>query len=357
MKTNRGVSLIVLVITIIVMIIIVGAVIIFLTDTNVIDQAESAATKYRVAQLEENLGIEVQNALLAKYGTTENVSISIQEILNISPEEEEEVAINIATANSIPANMPAGTYYKLDENRYATKTRENTREMLLASRGIDRDNELVTNTYVVNENFDVYYIISGTIGKPEPEIVIDDEKIINLTMQLMSSEDPTSPEFEPVSIELKKELGITDIESNFILDYMVTMFDENDEMPCVYFYTIDRLYIMNADGQLEYADPAIKVTTCEYTKKVGQILTELKTFFVGKNISQINFETVNTDILKQCKSIKSIAVSENSDSGISIAGVYFEINGVEYDFSNANTLELIPDENGEFVAIYLTAGA
>lgn len=354
MKTNKGVSLIVLVITIIVMIIIVGAVIISLTDTNVIDQAESAATKYRVAQLEENVKIEMQNALLAKYGTTENVSISIKEILNIEDDKDERI-VNIATANSIPANMPAGTYYELDGNRYATKTRENEREINLASRAIDRENELVTNTYVVNDNLDVYYIISGTIGKEQPEI--DDEKVINLTMQLMATESPTDPEVETLSIELKKELGITDIESNFILDYMVTMFDENDEMPCIYFYTIDRLYIMNTDGQLEYADPAIKITTCEYVKKVGQVLTELKTFFVGKNLSQINFETVNTDILKQCKSIKSILVSENSDSGVRIDGVHFEVNGIEYDFSNANTLDLIPDENGEFVAIYLTAGA
>ena len=43
--------------------------------------------------------------------------------------------------------------------------------MLLASRGIDRDNNFVTNTYVVNENFDVYYIISGTIGEKESEEV------------------------------------------------------------------------------------------------------------------------------------------------------------------------------------------
>ena len=63
MKINKGVSLIVLVVTIIVMIIIAGAVIISLTDTNVIEQAENAATSYRVAQLKENLNAEIQNTL------------------------------------------------------------------------------------------------------------------------------------------------------------------------------------------------------------------------------------------------------------------------------------------------------
>ena len=128
MKINKGVSLIVLVVTIIVMVIIAGAVIISLTDTNVIEQAENATTKYRVAQFEENLNIEKQQKLLAEYGTTEGVNISVRAVLDITEENEEEYVVNIATANSIPANIPAGTYYKLDEDRYATKTRENERE-------------------------------------------------------------------------------------------------------------------------------------------------------------------------------------------------------------------------------------
>lgn len=112
------------------MIIIAGAVIISLTDTNVIEQAEYASERYRVAMYEEKINLARQEKLLAEYGTTEGVNISVRAVLDITEENEEDYVINIATANSIPANMPAGTYYKLDENRYATKTRENTREKI-----------------------------------------------------------------------------------------------------------------------------------------------------------------------------------------------------------------------------------
>ena len=241
MKINKGVSLIVLVIIIIVMIIIAGAIIISLTNTNVIDQAENAATSYRVAQLKENLNAEIQNTLFAKYGTTENVSISIQEILNIAPEEEEEVAINIATANSIPANMPAGKYYEIDGNRYATRTRENTRDMLLASRAIGRDGKIVTNTYLVNENFDVYYVISGTIA--EPVLEINDEKVTELLEQL---DNPAEAEPEQV-IALKKELHLEHIAGNRFKDIGFTMIDENYEKNYVYFPERDRMYLVEGE--------------------------------------------------------------------------------------------------------------
>ena len=51
MKEKKGISLIVLIVTIIVMIIIAGAIILSLTETNVIDQAEVAVEKHNLAEI------------------------------------------------------------------------------------------------------------------------------------------------------------------------------------------------------------------------------------------------------------------------------------------------------------------
>ena len=61
MKEKRGISLIVLIVTIIVMIIIAGAVIISLTETNIIDQAETATKNWNISTIKEQFNIK--NAL------------------------------------------------------------------------------------------------------------------------------------------------------------------------------------------------------------------------------------------------------------------------------------------------------
>ena len=58
MKEKRGISLIVLVVTIIVMIIIAGAVIISLTDDNVIEQATKATTNWNLSTIKEQISVE-----------------------------------------------------------------------------------------------------------------------------------------------------------------------------------------------------------------------------------------------------------------------------------------------------------
>ena len=320
MKINKGVSLIVLVVTIIVMVIIAGAVIISLTDTNVIEQAENATTKYRVAQFEENLNIEKQQKLLAEYGTTEGVNISVRAVLDITEENEEEYVVNIATANSIPANIPAGTYYKLDEDRYATKTRENERELDLASRAIDRDNKVVTNTYVVNENFDVYYVINGTIAS-EPEI--DDNKVSEILTSIFAG---TKDEATIVS-ELKQALYIDDTKINSLWDLLIAygyMAEDSGEEnnTYMYFYTVDRLYLLVADNmQFSYTNKTDNEKLYQYAKKLEQIRGELITAFVDKSLSGIIedlekensgltlYEALEKYILDNCKSIKSTVFS------------------------------------------------
>ena len=65
MKEKKGISLIVLIVTIIVMIIIAGAVIISLTETNIIDQAETAVEKHNISELKSAANMAYANWLLS----------------------------------------------------------------------------------------------------------------------------------------------------------------------------------------------------------------------------------------------------------------------------------------------------
>ena len=64
---KKGISLIVLVITIIVMIIIAGAIIISLNSSNVIDSANEAVDKSNVANVKSALALEYAEIMNAKY--------------------------------------------------------------------------------------------------------------------------------------------------------------------------------------------------------------------------------------------------------------------------------------------------
>ena len=86
MKRKSGISLIVLVVTIIVMIIISGAVIITLTATNVIDQAENATAKYNKQQYKVMIGNEyaiIKTSEDAKAKTTEEKYLMLKDKMNL----------------------------------------------------------------------------------------------------------------------------------------------------------------------------------------------------------------------------------------------------------------------------------
>lgn len=70
MKEKKGISLIVLIVTIIVMIIIAGAVIISLSQTDIIDKAEDAVTKY-------NQGVNKEKGTLQRYDEMFNVEAKV----------------------------------------------------------------------------------------------------------------------------------------------------------------------------------------------------------------------------------------------------------------------------------------
>ena len=78
MKETKGISLVVLVITIIVMIIIAGAIIISLSNTNIIDQAEKASNDYTIAQEKEKIGLALSEWQIEKYVGEKSIKETIK---------------------------------------------------------------------------------------------------------------------------------------------------------------------------------------------------------------------------------------------------------------------------------------
>ena len=72
MKEKKGISLIVLIVTIIVMIIIAGAIILSLTETNIIDQAEVAVEKHNLSEMKSAASMAYADWLANEYESSEN---------------------------------------------------------------------------------------------------------------------------------------------------------------------------------------------------------------------------------------------------------------------------------------------
>ena len=75
---KKGISLIVLVITIIVMIIIAGAIIISLNSTNVINKANTAVDVSNEAELKSAVALEYMNQYVAYWNAKENGTLTAQ---------------------------------------------------------------------------------------------------------------------------------------------------------------------------------------------------------------------------------------------------------------------------------------
>ena len=81
MKEKKGISLIVLIVTIIVMIIIAGAVIISLTETNIIDQAELAVEKHNISELKSAASMAYADYLANKHSDEQKIQLNVQDYI------------------------------------------------------------------------------------------------------------------------------------------------------------------------------------------------------------------------------------------------------------------------------------
>ena len=352
MKKTKGISLIVLVITIIVMIIIAGAIILSLSNTNVIDQAEQAKDKYNLSQLKEAVNLDRTNALLTRYNTTEGVNISVKELFGLTDSD----AIELTSTKTMPANMPAGKYYKLDVTKYGMQSAETV------------ENNTIKGAYVINDNYDIYYVVEGTTS--EVELPIDDDKVIELLEKYYNDDYEDSAE---MLSKLKQELQLQHLEGTELHCISTSFFDENREYAYIYFPTRGKIYSLidvsesdkENDYKVEYLKREENITIYEDAEKIEQVRSELKAVFVGKTEVEMKAkydnETLEQYILQNCPSIKSLRLNDNWESKwYFFWDLNFEISQSigkdEYDFCESNSVGVVLDENNIYEDIYIEYG-
>ena len=279
MKKTKGISLIVLIVTIIVMIIIAGAVILTLSESNVIDQAEQAVQKHNEANEKDMLVLA-----WGEYMT--------------------------ASVNNPSANLQV---------QGATVAKEAT------------DGWRVTftsgNTYLVSSKGQI-----TTTGKQEMPVV-DDEKVVEILEALYSG----NKDIEVGMAELKQELNIT-TDSNNMLDFAIlinTVTDPNGDTGLIYFYSLDRIYLVNLDTkEVIYITEATNPVDYEYARKVKLVEEQIEGYIIGKTytqlIEELNQNVLDSNVLSRGNNIKEIRFYE-SKGELELADIVIEISTGTYD--------------------------
>ena len=208
MKETKGLSLVVLVITIIVMIIIAGAIIISLSNTNIIDQAEKASNDYTIAQEKEKIGLALSEWQIEKYVGEK----SIKEIIKYSLEGTATVLGN--------DNGPLTVIFNKTENAY-TVTKDGT--------VLVREDSLLEK-YILGSNLvgrpitDIFNLDDSTFKDDEKTVDKDETQTIgaNFVASTLASNELKIIYFESQGIIYKigfnvnsyltdKEYGVVDI--------------------------------------------------------------------------------------------------------------------------------------------------
>ncbi len=311
---KKGISLIVLIVTIIIMIIIAGAVIISLSEINVIDQAESAVQKHNDAN-EKDILVLAWGEYMASLLSNPTAELKVEG---------------------------------------ATVTGDNT-----------------SGWTVIFTSGNKYHVSSkGEITKEgvQEGPVIDDTKVEAILVKLLQGDTDKG-----LILELKQELNLEHVNENDILDilYMFSHPTKRDEDGNynmeIYFYEIDRIYLLsieydeneNEKYEVKYESKEENKELYEYAAKLEQIRQELEVAFVGKTVSEMQEKytdrTLEQYILDNCKSIKTIELSSYFDDTL-ISDMTFEYSNMENEFFG-DTLRFNTNEEGKYIRVTIAGGS
>ena len=154
-RMQKGITLIALIITIVVLLILAMVAISAIQDSSILTHAERSAIMHEVGTISEKIRLESQAIKLetaqggTKTQTVENALINLYADNNATP-----IQIEIESATSIPEGITAGKYYVvipeyLDYN-------------IARGKG-GKEAEIKEDTFVVDDNFNVYYLITATV--------------------------------------------------------------------------------------------------------------------------------------------------------------------------------------------------
>ena len=180
MKTQRGITLIALIITITVLLILAVAAIGAVQESDIIGQAEYTVERYQIEKIEEKIKLEKNAMKLAEYGK----EITVVDIVQKCEGEVKEPVNIVANAKSIPENMPEGEYYILTPEKYASNNENVRRYAKLTSRGEEREENIIRDVYVINEHLDVYYVIEGVLSEIDSEEENQSSEPVDTTLSI-----------------------------------------------------------------------------------------------------------------------------------------------------------------------------
>ena len=316
-KLEKGITLIALIITIVVLLIIAVVTIGAVQESSIITHAQNAKERYQVEKLAEKMKLVEAEMQLENHGS----KISVEDIL-VKYEGEAKPPVSIAAnAKSVPENMPAGNYYIITPDKYASNNNENIRRYAkLTSRGEEREENILKDVYVINEQLDIYYIIEANLASQE-EVEIDYDAIAQILTRNIINEDITN---EEAVDQIKQELEIIDDNVTDIPDLAVSMFFNN--MPYVYLYEIDAVYGLDTNtNTFVYLGETGNEGPYNYGRNVKATKTELERIFINKTVADIqekyNAGTLDDYVLEKSGIITDIVFLDTSDDYIRLSSV------------------------------------
>ena len=331
---KKGISLVALVVTIIVLVILAGTVVLTMMDDSILDKANTAKNEQNKNEVFSAIQREVLNVQAENIGLQvgEEFAQKLQTKLN-----DKYKGANITTTyNETTGKIDIG--YKLNEKEYSL---------------------------TLNNKYQLSIEESENGESEETELAINDERVIELLTIYLDSGGLSETEV----LELKQELHIDNVESNLITDILFSLYDPKYEDGIIYFYTIDRMYVVDIETfQIRYVSKEERLISYKYAQKMEQILSELKVVFVeeGKTENEIevlyNNGTLNSYVLGKCTSIKTINViydATDSFRRTKIRELTFEFDEPEYknyNFCEWSTFYFELDDNGKYIDIYLEMG-
>lgn len=327
---KKGISLVALVVTIIVLVILAGTVVLTMMDDSILDKANTAKNEQNKNEVFSAIQREVLNVQAENIGLQvgEEFAQKLQTKLN-----DKYKGANITTTyDETTGKIDIG--YKLNEKEYSL---------------------------TLNNKYQLSIEESENGESEETELAINDERVIEL-LTIYLDRGPN----DAVTLELKQELHIDNVESNLITDILFSLYDPKYEDGIIYFYTIDRMYVVDIETfQISYVSKEERPISYKYAQKMEQILSELKVAFVeeGKTENEIedlyNNGTLNSYILEKCKSIKTVNVGDYNPFELRFRELTFEFDEPEYknyNFCEWSTFYFELDDNGKYIDIYLEMG-
>ena len=317
-KREKGITLVALIITIIVLLILAVVAIRVVNNTDIIEYGQNAKEKYEVEKIEEKIKLIQSEIKLRKNGN----EIKVRDILEEYGEKSTDLISIKSNAKSIPENMPAGEYYVLTPEKYA---HNNVSEYAkLTSRGEAREKNILKDVYVINEQFDIYYIIEANLTLQE-DVEIDYDAIAQILNKNMNEEIT----YEEMVEQLKQIQNIDNENIIELFDFMVTIFLEDNAY--FYFWEIDALYRLDPNtNNFIYLREIMNETPYNYGRNIKAIKSELERIFVNKTITvseireKYKLETLDEYVLKSSNNIIDIVFGSFNETELRVESITFK---------------------------------